>query len=30
MIKYFPEEGIVETFRGGIRSLDKKKLRAYL
>ena len=30
MIKYFAEEGIVETFRGGIRILDKKKLRSYL
>lgn len=30
MIKYFSQEGIVETFRGGIRVLDKKKLRTYL
>ena len=30
MIKYFAEEGIVETFRGSIRILDKKKLRSYL
>ena len=30
MIKYFAEEGIVETFRGGSRILDKKKLRSYL
>lgn len=30
MIKYFAGEGIVESFRGGIRILDKKKLRRYL
>ncbi len=30
MIKYFAQEGIVESFRGGIRVLDKQKLREYL
>ena len=27
MVKYFAKEGILETFRGGIRILDIKKLR---
>ncbi len=27
MLKYFANEGIVEVFRGGIRILDKKRLR---
>jgi CRP/FNR family transcriptional regulator len=27
MLKYFTSEGIVELSRGGIRILDKKKLR---
>lgn len=30
MIKYFATEGIVESFRGGIRILDKQKLYHYL
>lgn len=30
MIKYFAGEGILESFRGGIRVLDKQKLRKYL
>jgi CRP/FNR family transcriptional regulator len=28
MLKYFSSEGIVEPFRGGIRVIDKKKLRS--
>ena len=28
MVKYFAQEGIVEPLRGGIRILDKKRLRA--
>jgi CRP/FNR family transcriptional regulator len=27
MLKYFASEGIVEVSRGGIRILDKKRLR---
>ena len=27
MLKYFAGEGIVEVYRGGIRILDKKRLR---
>jgi len=27
MLKYFANEGIVEVSRGGIRILDKKRLR---
>ncbi len=30
MLKYFAEEGIVELMRGGIRILDKQKLKALL
>ncbi len=30
MLKYFSSEGIVESFRGGIRIIDKKKLYSYL
>lgn len=30
MVKYFVGEGIVESFRGGIRIVDKKKLKSYL
>ena len=28
MVKYFATEGIVEPLRGGVRVLDKKRLRA--
>ena len=27
MIKYFSEEGMVETFRGGVRILDIERLK---
>jgi CRP/FNR family transcriptional regulator len=30
MLKYFVGEGIVELYRGGIRVLDKKKLRSLI
>lgn len=30
MLKYFSSEGIVESFRGGIRIIDKNKLYTYL
>jgi len=29
MLKYFSDEGIVELFRGGVKILDKAKLRSY-
>jgi len=29
MLKYFSDEGIVELFRGGVKILDKTKLRSY-
>ncbi|MGI6502169.1 MAG: hypothetical protein ACOX1S_15085 [Anaerostipes sp.] len=30
MLKYFAAEGIVELFRGGVRVVDKKKLRSLI
>jgi CRP/FNR family transcriptional regulator len=30
MLKYFASEGIVELSRGGIKVIDKKKLRAII